>query len=130
MGLISDSMESEVCVGSEADSQWSLEPAGQSGPDGATYPVLLPPTLGEHAEQNVSLATSSGTRFLLRDFVTSSCDSHTARQGLCHRNGSGTTEARPPERCPRPGTGGAFLSRHMANTTLSLNREVWVACVI
>ena len=27
------------------------------------YPVLLPPTLGEHVEHNVSLATSSGTRF-------------------------------------------------------------------
>ena len=34
--------------------------------DVAAYPVLLPPTLGEHVEQNVSLATSSGTRFLLR----------------------------------------------------------------
>ena len=35
-------------------------------PGVAAYPVLLPPTLGEHVEQNVSLATSSGTRFLLR----------------------------------------------------------------
>ena len=39
-----------------------LEPAYESGPDVAAYPVLLPPTLGEHAEQNVSLATSSDTR--------------------------------------------------------------------
>ncbi len=46
--------------------QWCLEPACESGPDVAAYPVLLPPTLGEHVEQNVSLATSSGTRFLLR----------------------------------------------------------------
>ena len=38
----------------------------QSGPDVAAYPELLPPTLGEHVEQNVSLATSSGTRFQLR----------------------------------------------------------------
>ena len=28
----------------------------------AAYPVLLPPTLGEHVEQNVSLATSSDAR--------------------------------------------------------------------
>ena len=35
-------------------------------PGVAAYPVLLPPTLGEHVEQNVSLAMSSGTRFLLR----------------------------------------------------------------
>ena len=56
----------EAGVGLEADDQWSLEPACQSGPGVAAYPVLLPPTLGEHVEQNVSLATSSGTRFLLR----------------------------------------------------------------
>ena len=31
-------------------------------PDVAAYPVLLPPTLGEHVEQNVSLATSSDAR--------------------------------------------------------------------
>ena len=49
----------EAGVGSEADDHWSLEPACQSGPDVATYPVLLPPNLGEHVEQNVSLATSS-----------------------------------------------------------------------
>ena len=30
--------------------------------DVAAYPVLLPPTLGEHVEQNVSLATSSDAR--------------------------------------------------------------------
>ena len=42
---------------------WSVEPACQSGPDVATYPVLLPPTLGEHVEQNVSLATSSDADF-------------------------------------------------------------------
>jgi hypothetical protein len=34
----------------------------QSGPDVAAYPVLLPPTLGKHVEQNVSLATSSDAR--------------------------------------------------------------------
>src|SRR5208337_3678326 len=32
------------------------------GPDVAAYPELLPPTLGEHVEQNVSLATSSDAR--------------------------------------------------------------------
>ena len=48
--------------GSEADDHWSLEPACQSGLDVATYPVLLPPNLGEHVEQNVSLATSSDAR--------------------------------------------------------------------
>jgi hypothetical protein len=42
--------------------QWSREPACQSGPDVAAYPVLLPPTLGEQVEQNVSLATSSDAR--------------------------------------------------------------------
>src|SRR5271165_1131997 len=52
----------EAGVGSEADDQWSREPACQSGPDVAAYPVLLPPTLGEHVEQNVSLATSSDAR--------------------------------------------------------------------
>jgi hypothetical protein len=49
----------EAGDGSEADDQWSLEPACQSGLDVATYPLLLPPNLGEHVEQNVSLATSS-----------------------------------------------------------------------
>ena len=48
----------EAGVGKEADDHWSLEPACQSGPDVAAYPELLPPTLGEHVEQNVSLATS------------------------------------------------------------------------
>src|SRR5271166_3275003 len=52
----------EAGVGSEADDHWCLEPACQSGPDVAAYPVLLPPTLGEHVEQNVSLATSSDAR--------------------------------------------------------------------
>ena len=37
-------------------------PRGQSGPDVAAYPELLPPTLGEHVGQNVSLATSSDAR--------------------------------------------------------------------
>src|SRR5271157_1401619 len=41
-----------------------LEPACQSGPDVAAYPELLSPTLGEHVEQNVSLATSPGARLL------------------------------------------------------------------
>ena len=48
----------EAGVGKEADDHWSLEPACQSGPDVAAYPELLPSTLGEHVEQNVSLATS------------------------------------------------------------------------
>ena len=52
----------EAGVGYEADDQWSREPACQSGPDVAAYQVLLPPTLGEHVEQNVSLATSSDAR--------------------------------------------------------------------
>ena len=52
----------EAGVVSEADDHWSLEPACQSGPDVATYPVLLPPNLGEHMEQNVSLAMSSDAR--------------------------------------------------------------------
>src|SRR5271157_3897044 len=53
------SLWSEAGVGSEADDHWSVEPACQSGPDVAAYLVLLPPNLGEHVEQNVSLATSS-----------------------------------------------------------------------
>ena len=57
-------MNLEAGVGEQAVEHWSLEPALQSGPDVATYPVLLPPTLGEHAEQNVCPATSPGTRFL------------------------------------------------------------------
>ena len=41
-----------------------MEPRARvsAGPDVAAYPVLLPPTLGEHVEQNVSLATSSDAR--------------------------------------------------------------------
>ena len=52
----------EAGVGSEADDHWSLEPAYKSGLDVATYPLLLPPNLGEHVEQNVSLATFSDAR--------------------------------------------------------------------
>ncbi len=37
-------------------------PRVSPGPDVAAYPELLPPTLGEHVEQNVSLATSSDAR--------------------------------------------------------------------
>src|SRR5262245_25803515 len=33
---------------------WSREPAEQSDLDVAPYPVLLPPTVGEHVEQTVS----------------------------------------------------------------------------
>ncbi len=48
-----------------------------------------------------------------RPLSHASCDGPTARQGLCHRNGSGTTEARPPpERCPRLGTGRGFVAPH------------------
>ena len=43
----------EVAVGSEAVQQWCFKPAGQSGPDVDTNPGLLPPAVGEHAEQNV-----------------------------------------------------------------------------
>src|SRR5271165_7144150 len=62
MELVLGSLWLEAGVGSEADDHWSVEPACQSGPDVATYPVLLPPNLGEHVEQNVSLATSSDAR--------------------------------------------------------------------
>src|SRR5271157_540358 len=37
-------------------------PRVSPGPDVAAYPELLPPTLGEHVEQNVSLATSADAR--------------------------------------------------------------------
>ncbi len=66
---------------------------------------MLPPTLGEHVEQNVSLATSSGTRFLLRLV----CATVLRRATVCAIvHGSGTTEARPPERLSpaRNGVGG------------------------
>src|SRR5438034_2554661 len=33
----------------------ACEPVLESGPDVDTYPGLLPPTVGEHAEQNVTL---------------------------------------------------------------------------
>jgi transposase len=39
---------------SKAVFQWSLEPAGESGLGVATKPKLLPPTVGEHAGQNVT----------------------------------------------------------------------------
>ena len=45
----------------------------------------------------------------------SSCLASTARRGLCHRTGFGTTEARPPERCPPSRTGRGTLSHHVAN---------------
>src|SRR5919199_93118 len=39
----------EAGVGSEAVAQWGLEPACQSGPDVAAYPVLSPPAPGRGA---------------------------------------------------------------------------------
>ena len=54
------SWDSEAVSGQRPFDQWSLEPACQSGLDVTPYPVLLPPTVGEHVEQTVSFATSSG----------------------------------------------------------------------
>ena len=49
--------------------------------------------------------------------ATSSRDGTTARRCLCHRTGSGTTEARPPESSvpPVPHGGKGGYSRHAAN---------------
>ena len=49
--------------------------------------------------------------------ATSRCDGTTAHRCLCHRTGSGTTEARLPESSvpPAPHGGQGGLSRHAAN---------------
>lgn len=44
---------------------WCFEPAGQSGRDVAANPELLPPVLGEHAEQNDNPSMSPGTGCVL-----------------------------------------------------------------
>src|SRR5271157_1122089 len=100
----------EAGVGSEADDHWSLEPACQSGPDGAAYPVLLPPTLGEHVEQSVSLATSSGTRFLrpVRATVI-------RRAKVCAIVTGSAPRKHAPRAVPPARNAEGCLSRHMAN---------------
>ena len=102
--------------------QWGLEPACQSGPDVAAYPVLLPPTLGEHVEQNVSLATSSA----LASGDWSVCRCYGAPTSVpCH--GSGTTEARPPGKqytpvVPHGGLG--VLSRQAAKSRPGFSEQI------
>jgi Transposase len=51
----------KAAAGLEADAQWRFEPVTQSGPDIATYPKLLPPSWGEHAEQTVPSSMSPGS---------------------------------------------------------------------
>jgi hypothetical protein len=41
-----------------------------------------------------------------------SCLASTARRGLCHRTGFGTTQARPPKQCPRQERGEGFVAPH------------------
>lgn len=72
--------------------QWSLERACQSGPGVATYPVLLPPYLGEHVEQSVRFATSPVARLL--PLVDVGC--YGVPKSVPSDTGSGTTDARPP----------------------------------
>ena len=50
--------------------------------------------------------------------AVSLCNGPTACHGLCHRHGSGTTEARPPASSvpPAPHGGLGVLSRHLVNS--------------
>jgi hypothetical protein len=79
-------------------------------------PGLLSPPLGEHVEQNVSLATSPDAR--LRRWVGVG-RSATARRSLCPDSGFGTTEARPPRvryEPPVPHGGSRVLSSPSPNS--------------
>src|SRR5208337_1425475 len=63
----------------------------------SSFLSLLPPTLGEHVEQNVSLATSPGARFLrpVRATVIRRAEVCAIVPGSAPRK-----HAPPPERCP------------------------------
>ena len=102
----------EAGVGKEADDHWSLEPACQSGPDVAAYPELLPPTLGEHVEQNVSLATSPDAHLRRPVRVTA-----LRRADVCAMEpGPAPRKHAPPQAVyPRRLMGSGGLSRHAAN---------------
>ena len=92
----------------------SLEPACQSGPDVAAYPILLPPTLGEHVEQNVSLATSSDARLRRPVRVTVLLERMMSVPWNWVRHHGST----PPRKQCTPGAswGSGGLSRHPANS--------------
>ncbi len=102
----------EAGVGSKADDHWSLEPAYKSGLDVATYPLLLPPNLGEHVEQNVSLATFSDARLRRSVRVTV-----LRRADVCaFEPGPAPRKHAPPQAVyPRRLMGSGGLSRHAAN---------------
>src|SRR5271165_3994322 len=114
MELVLGSLWLEAGVGKEADDHWSREPACQSGPDVAAYPELLPPTLGEHVEQNVSLATSPDAHLRRPVRVTA-----LRRADVCAiEPGPAPRKHAPPASSvpPAPHGGPGVLSRHLVNS--------------
>ena len=62
--------------------------------------------------------------------AVSLCNGPTACHGLCHRHGSGTTEARPPASSvpPAPHGGLGGLLRHLVNSGPDFRRAVHHYC--
>src|SRR5271165_818078 len=115
MGLGCGSLGLEVGVGWEAVR--SLEPRARVSvwPGRRCVPgIVAPDSWG-----------ARGAECLPRDVLrhtlpaaVSLCHGPTACHGLCHRHGSGTTEARPPASSvpPAPHGGLGVLSRHLVNS--------------
>src|SRR4051794_20377049 len=99
------SLESEARGGKEAVDHWGLEPACQSGPGAAAYPVLLPPGSRGARGAGCLPATPPATR--LRQWSIRSSSGVLKSVPL---HGPGTTEARPPGAIAAPvliwGSGG------------------------
>src|SRR5208337_3769526 len=117
----------EAGVGSEADDQ--LEPRARVSvwPGRRNVPgIVAPEPWG-----------ARGAECLPRDVLrrsspaTSSRDGTTARRCLCHRTGSGTTEARPPESsvppAPHGGLGGIIAPRGQSRAGFSEQQFFFLA---